>query len=129
MKQFDLGEYLRLKKEGKEPKIVTRDGLPVRIICTDMKGVQPVVGLVSCADYEQLYAFCSDGRYYSYESNTGLNLFFAPTKRKGWVNVFDNGSVYRCGSAIFLTEEEAKTNGKKIKQYRTTVPIEWEDKP
>lgn len=127
MKQFDLEEYLRLKEEGKEPKIVTRDGRDARIICTDRQGSQPVVALVSQdVDYEEFYSFYANGLYTD-NLETILDLFFAPTKRKGWVNVFDNGSVYRCGSAIFLTEEEAKTNGKKIKQYLTTVPIEWEE--
>lgn len=127
MKQFDLEEYLRLKEEGKEPKIVTRDGRKVRIICTDKKGEQPIVGLVSYTEQEISRSFGCNGLYNFDGSTSALDLFFKPVKHKGWVNVFDNGSVYRCGSAIFLTEEEAKTNGKKIKQYLTTVPIEWED--
>ena len=42
MKQFNLTEYL----ENPELKVVTRDGHPARIVCTDAKGRYPVVALV-----------------------------------------------------------------------------------
>ena len=43
MKQFNLEEYLK----NPSKKIVTRDGSPVRIICTDRKDLDaPIVALV-----------------------------------------------------------------------------------
>lgn len=38
MKQFDLEAYNRMIAEGKTPKIVSRDGRDVRILCTDLSG-------------------------------------------------------------------------------------------
>ena len=42
MKQFNLKEYL----ENPSRQVVTRNGLPVRIICTDAKDTFPIIGLV-----------------------------------------------------------------------------------
>ena len=43
MKQFSLEEYLK----NPDRKVVTRNGLPVRIICTDRKDKWPIVALVT----------------------------------------------------------------------------------
>ncbi len=53
MKQFNLNEYL--KKPSR--KVVTRDGRPVRILCTDAKSDYPVIGLISSngGDYPENY--------------------------------------------------------------------------
>lgn len=45
MKQFDLETYNRLVSEGETPKVVTREGLDVRILCTDRKGVRPIIAV------------------------------------------------------------------------------------
>lgn len=127
MKQFDLTEYLRLKEEGKEPKIVTRDGRDARIICTDMNEDQPIVALVSRnATHEQPYTFSAEGCF-DYDGNTSdLDLFFAPTKHKGWVNVYtDRFGI--CCHRIHDTEKEARKNAQKSDSYVATVPIEWEE--
>ena len=42
MKQFNLDEF----KKNPNRKVVTRSGLPVRVICTDKMGEYPVVALV-----------------------------------------------------------------------------------
>ena len=42
MKRFSLQEYLANPSQ----KVVTRDGKPVRILCTDAKGDYPIVGLI-----------------------------------------------------------------------------------
>ena len=42
MKQFSLEEFLN----NPSRKVVTRDGRPVRIVCTDAKRKYKVIGLV-----------------------------------------------------------------------------------
>ena len=79
MKQFNLEEYLRLKEEGKEPKIVTRDGHDAKILCTDMKAMgEEVIGalVMGREGYETLRSYHSDGRYGKY-ADYELDLFFA----------------------------------------------------
>jgi len=45
-------------------KYRTRDGRPVRVLCVDLKGEQPVVALIMCADGdESVLVFDADGKY------------------------------------------------------------------
>ncbi len=71
MKQFNLNEYLA----NPSRKIVTRDGKPVRIICTDAKGNAPIIGLVSYENSEAALNATKDGII-----NGVLDLFFTPEK-------------------------------------------------
>ena len=84
MKQFNLQEYLA----NPERKVVTRDGHKVRILCTDRKGDTPIIALVHNAKEEQEYgyAFYSDGKFFR-DGNDELDLFFAPEKHEGWINL------------------------------------------
>lgn len=80
MKQFSLEEYL----ENPQRKVITREGLPVRIICTDKvcddEGIQkPIIALVNFGDKEIVYPYSSDGISSPLLSN--LDLFFAPEKK------------------------------------------------
>ena len=102
MRPFNLDEYL------KDPsrKVVTRDGKSVRIICTDAKGICPVVGLVAYGIFD---------------------FFFAPEKHEGWVNLYKNAMGYVFPSYMYQTEEEAKKQTDKIGSYLTTVKIEWKE--
>lgn len=77
MKQFNLDEFLRLKEEGKEPKIVTRCGAPVRIVCTDVQDkLYPVLALYRYYDTEDSLLTDTKGRYLG-EEDDDLDLFFA----------------------------------------------------
>ena len=126
MKEFNLTEYLKDPNQ----KVVTRDGRAVRIICTDRKEEQPIVALVTTNTKEDVRCFYKNGRW----SNTNewyLDLFFAPTKREGWINIYFN--IYyegsdKCrnsGKNIYSSEEEAKKH--KDLGYITTIRIEWEE--
>lgn len=82
MKPFRLKDYQKLIKEGKNPRIVTRENKPIRIIATDRISVNnlfPVVALVKVNDVrENIYSFTENGTYYCYnEHNSYLNLYFA----------------------------------------------------
>ena len=123
MKEFNLEEYL----ENPERKVVTRDGRPVRIICTDRRGATPIIALVNDGLSEELgHAFYSDGKIFSDEDNE-LDLFFAPEKHEGWINIYaDINDNSHPGNHIFKSKEEAEEEGEKGSGYVTTIKIEWE---
>lgn len=127
MKEFNLNEYLK----DPSKKVVTRDGRAVRIICTDMKSEYPLIALVTDKkdNTESPFVYTKNGRYFFEETNN--DLFFAPIKREGWINVYRNiyyegSDKYRnSGKNIYSSEEEAKEH--KDLGYITTIKIEWEE--
>ena len=125
MKQFNLEEF----KKNPSQKVVTRDGREVRIICTDYKSDYPIIGLVTIEENKELaYNFQKNGRYYFSKEESSLDLFFAPTKREGWINLFKDRSSAYPSNFIFETEKRAKeVIGKNHKSYITTIKIEWEE--
>ena len=122
MKQFSLEEYLKNPSQ----KVVTRDGREVRIICTDMKGTQPIIALITTDNKEDVLIFYKNGR--GSNTNEGnLDLFFAPTKKEGWVNIYKR--MTKCSyveESIYYSKEIAIKN-KCGDNYVTTTKIEWEE--
>ena len=125
MKQFSLEEF----KKNPNRKVVAENGRSARIICTDAKGRFPVIALVFDVenDYEDIYFYTPNGEC-SDISDGPMNLFFAPVKKSGWVNLFRRGSETETG-VVFDTKDEARSIlGKRPTQnYITTVHIEWEE--
>ena len=122
MKQFNLKSYIANPR-----KVITRDGRNARILCVDAKGDYPVVALIPVddkCDGPEMYT--KDGCNYDHSP---LDLFFAPEKKVGWANVFGgaDGNSYVGDSRIFKSKEDAEKEGKKWKDYITTVKIEWEE--
>lgn len=124
MKQFDLQEYLK----NPNRKIVTRDGKSVRIVCTDrLDNNYPVVALVHDGDCEKCYNYTACGKFNTYQNrDTELDLFFAPQKKEGWINLFKVNSATTTGE-VYNTEEEAKSAIAKSLVYISTVKVEWEE--
>ena len=118
MKPFSLEEYLK----NPNRKVVTRNGRSARIICTDAKGNYPIVALIEEGGYDNALSYTKDGKLYAGESNV-YDLFFAPEKHEGWVNVYRDFDDMMCGS-VFATEEDAKCNAKTA---IATVKIEWDE--
>ena len=117
MKAFNLEEYLK----NPSKKVVTRDGKNVKIHCTNYIGAQHIIAQVEGNDYSS--SFYEDGRYTIDRDESHLDLFFAPEKHEGWVNVYRDFDDVMCGS-VFATEEDAKCNAKTA---IATVRIEWEE--
>ena len=131
MKQFNLEEYLK----NPSRKVVTSDGRSARIVCTDrVLGDFPVLALVmDKSGNEDTYSYKTNGQY----NETGISnsdLFFAPEKHEGWVNIYKAGAhretlvcmVNRyVGSSIWPTEEAAKTAADP--DPVATIKIEWEE--
>ena len=126
MKEFNLEEF----KKNPSQKVVTRDGREVRIICTDRMSEFPIVALVfeKAQQEDIVITFPKDGKY-AQRGEQPLDLFFAPTKREGWVNVFRNKEGSYTENSIYETEKRAKeVIGEKHKNfYVTTTKIEWEE--
>ena len=123
MKQFNLKEYL----DNPSRKVVTRDGKAVKIHCTNYIGAHHIIAQVEGDDYSS--SFTKDGRYANDREDSQLDLFFAPEKHEGWVNVFKGGSGNTCvgDSRIFKLEEDAKKGALTWKTYIGTAKIEWEE--
>lgn len=124
MKEFSLEEYL----ENPERKVVTRDGRPVRIICTDRKGATPIIALVNDGLSEELgHAFYSNGKIFSDEDNE-LDLFFAPEKHEGWIviNKYPDG-VRDTNGIIYHTKLDIPDTPPVGVQRVATIKIEWEE--
>ena len=116
MKQFNLEEYLRNPLR----KVITRDGRNVKILCTNFTKAQHIIAQIEGNDYST--AFHKDGIFVNgVESN--YDLFFAPEKHEGWVNIFPNNII----GGIYESEEEAKKAAFWSRCSFTTIKIEWEE--
>ena len=125
MKEFNLTEYLKNPSQ----KVVTRDGRAVRIICTDAKGDEPIIALVynKIRDEENVYTYNREGIFYK-DNDSCLDLFFAPIKREGWVNIYRYEDDKRTIGCLFKSEEEAKLHKyDRASEYIKTIKIEWEE--
>ena len=124
MKKFNLEEF----KKNPSQKVVTRDGREVRIICTDAKGDEPIIALVynKNREEENVYTYNRDGRFY--KDDSCLDLFFAHTKREGWINVYRFKDDTRTIGCLFESEEEANLHKyDRASVYIKTIKIEWEE--
>ena len=78
--------------------------------------------------YENSYSYKTNGQY----NETGISnsdLFFAPEKHEGWLNVYrhtDTGAT-SFGAILYTSREEAEEVGKTDVYYAATAKIEWEE--
>ena len=124
MKEFNLTEYLK----NPSKKVVTRDGREVRIICTDAKGNEPIIALVynNNRDEENVYTYNRDGYFYG-NNDSCLDLFFAPTKREGWINLFKDEELIFVNGDVYKNEKYAKEAAEGESDFIASVKIEWEE--
>lgn len=124
MKPFNLEEYLA----NPSRKLVTKDGTEARIICTDRKNADfPICALLNINNQEWYYSYTKDGKY-ELGKVTDMDLFFAPKKKEGWINIYKNYALnYKLSNTIFGDKESAIDLGKPNKDYLTTIKIEWEE--
>lgn len=121
MKAFNLEEYLK----NPDKKVVTRDGRPVRIVCTDREHEHPIIALIKEKDdTEVIYDYNEQGEFLDNDCSNA-DLMFASEKKTGWVNIY-NRATRGCG-LIYESEEKAKQNADKDKPYVATTKIEWEE--
>ena len=126
MKRFSLDKYLA----NTEQKIITRDGRPVRIICTDIDcELGPIIGTIKNSEgKDDVLIFTKDGK--GGDSFPWLDLFFAPStpiKHDGWINLFKKDYGIVKGGIVYNSEAEAKKIAAGDEDYVTTIKIEWEE--
>ena len=141
MKQFNLQEYLA----NPSRKVVTRDGREVRIVCTDRKNHDscPIIALVETdEDNEKVRSYKIDGKWSIDGLVNSFDLFFAPTKHEGWINLpallpEEQGDLpHPFKIPVFETEAKARMARENIERCRIkiednahyySVKIEWEE--
>ena len=125
MKQFNLDEYLK----NPTKKVITRDGRSARIVCTNrLDENYPVLALVRNEDYEMCYSYTIFGKLYTNQSICReLDLFFAPEKKEGWINLYKMNSMISPGPRAYDTKEEAESAAGDKSYYISTIKIEWEE--
>ena len=122
MKPFNLDEYLK----NPDRHIVTRNGIDAKIICTDGSiKTYPIFALIQNGEGKDVLSFTNEGmNTEGYESS--FDLFFAPEKKEGWVNLFKINSTITTGE-VYNTKEEAKSAVINSAIYISTVKVEWEE--
>ena len=125
MKQFNLEEYLT----NPNKKVITRDGRSARIVCTNrLDKNYPVLALVRIEDYEMCYSYTTFGKLYTNQNICReLDLFFAPEKKSGWINLYKMNSIISPGPRAYDTKEEAESAAGDKSYYISTIKIEWEE--
>jgi len=108
--------------------VITSDGQVVsQIVEFNVKhGKYSIAGIIN----GEIRTFMSDGSFYNCSSESCINLFMAPIKKQGWVNVFkdDSDSYYTAGDSIHGTENDALNSGwVNHCDYLGTTMIEWEE--
>ena len=121
MRQFNLEEHL----VNPNRKVITRDGRNAKIICIDAKGDYPIIALIeNVQNNEMPFSYTKDGIYKTNIIDS-KDLFFAPEKHEGWVNIYKNERDYYFWKFIYpkKTDAEAVADSTCI----ATVKIEWEE--
>lgn len=130
MKPFNLKEYLA----NPSREIITDDGHPVRIICTDAKNCKyPIVALVEEDEKERVFKYTKDGSYIEGVKHKH-DLYFKPATKKGWINIFKPVNQMPCilTTVIYNTKEDAlhfieANNQCANPNCIKTICIEWEE--
>ena len=125
MKQLSLEEF----KKNPNRKVVTRDGMTVRILCTDSKNTYPIVALVRNGEVESTENYMPDGSYLENEENK-LDLFFDVPLKHGWVNLYRTEKGMIIFGNVRETKEDALgelENTANICKHIDTIHIEWEE--
>lgn len=105
---------------------MTRDRHPVRIICTDHDNISyPIVGAIKGYDFP--FCFSKDGYVVGSKCNDANDLFFAPEKHEGWINIKKTALGYYCSSHIFQTKEDAENHEIGGNCLVVTKKVEWEE--
>lgn len=118
MKPFNLKEHL----EHPDWKVVTREGEPVRILCTDLDDNDyPVAAAIKNWHVDKYTA----AGLFQAANETKYDLFFAPKKHEGWVNLYHSSILNEIySSKVYASEEDAKQYaGESV----ATIKIEWEE--
>ena len=119
MKPFNLEEYLK----NPSKKVVTREGRTVKIHCTNFSSCQPIIAEIEGHNFS--HSFTKDGKYFIDNRNSSYDLFFAPEKKEGWVNIYKNERDHYFGKFIYPRKADAEAVADST--CIATAKIEWEE--
>ena len=120
MKPFNL----EAAKAGQP--VVTRDGRPARYLGEVNYPDTPYVFAVPTALYDDVIKYSDVGKLDRFMN--ALDLFMAPVKKSGWINLYGVGAKYPAITHIKPTREAAVTVAERAKlKLVATLPIEWEE--
>ena len=90
----------------------------------------PIVALITDKEVgEFCIEYTSDGKLRNLNIAYNLDLFFAPEKQEGWINIFKVAcaNAYLKESRIYSSKEIAESEGRGLSNYLSTIKIEWEE--
>ena len=139
MKPFTLKEYF----DNPTRKVMTRNGYPVKIICTDANifspgsdsTAYPIVALVSkgprrgnphITNEDVIFSYTTDGRVIS-GTHDPNDLCFETVKVSGWVNIYKAGSADAITSTVIYKTKEEAMRSIAPANYLDTIYVEWEE--
>lgn len=126
MEQFTVEEY----QKNPNRKVITRDGRSVRIVCTDVMGATYPVLAVYKKDptHENWNSYTTDGKLYI-EVDSDSDLFFAPEKKEGWINlaIDSSGEIFVATNHPHKDEKTAKLAVSNKSNVVATCKITWEE--
>lgn len=123
MKPFSIKEHL----EHPDWKVVTREGKPVRILCTDLDDNDYPVAAATKNRHVDRYT--ADGLFQA-GKETKYDLFFASKKHEGWVIIVKRPFTdsFELSPEIYDTKEAAERVWEANPGIKCSiVKIEWEE--
>ena len=121
MKPFNLKEHL----EHPDWKVVTREGEPVRILCTDLDDDDYPVAAATKNRHVDRYT--ADGLF-QFAEETKYDLFFYSKKIEAWALLVKYVDHYALNSILYGTIEEARrVQESDADRYGPIVKVEWEE--
>ena len=121
MKPFNLKEHL----EHPDWKVVTREGEPVRILCTDLDDNDYPVAAATKNRHVDRYT--ADGLF-QFAEETKYDLFFYSKKIEAWTLLVKYVDHYALNSILYGTIEEARRVQESDPDiYVRIVKVEWEE--
>lgn len=75
---------------------------------------------------EDCYFYFPTGKMYL-SADSRLDLFFAPEKHEGWINLYKINSSISPGPLTYNTKKEAESATGNRPDYISTIKIEWEE--
>lgn len=86
------------------------------------------MALVRDKNEENIYSYSLGGVCSPMPIADDDDLFFAPEKKEGWINIYKYNSKITPGSQVYNTKEEAESaKGASLVDYISTIKIQWEE--
>ena len=113
-------------KTGAE--VVTKEGAPVEILEYELRGCDPIVGVIHSKNIDIVERFTAEGK----NKHDVYDLYLQQVKCSGWINVvFSAGEKRIIDEVVYDTPEEAQESRlltigcNNYNRLIATIPISW----